>query len=115
MQLSAKNGELNDELSPIKSLHTVDPTVSGDFKTAAGACERPAIHMKMTRSCGEFSTTTSTAACLALPTERDDLKNCFEAQTLEKHCIIGHATKMNDLRAKVADREKPDAMAKTTL
>lgn len=42
LQLAAKHGELHDELLRVNSQRAVGATVSGDLKSFAEACERPA-------------------------------------------------------------------------
>lgn len=71
----------------MKSQHAAGNTVSADHKSVAGACERTAERLKMTRECKESSTTTPTAAFLAPMTEWDDFKSRLVALALENQCI----------------------------
>lgn len=45
--------------------------------------------------------------------ERDDYRNCCEALTLERQCILRLAAEAEELREKSADRERADAALKT--
>lgn len=62
--------------------------VSNDLNSVAGARELPAKLAKMTRSCKETSNMPSTAAILTLLTDRDALKSCCEALTLETKVFL---------------------------
>lgn len=81
-QLSAKHSELTNEFSHMISQLVAGATVSDDVKMVAGARERPARRAKLTCQCKESSPTSSTAAELALLTEKDELKNRCEVLTL---------------------------------
>lgn len=114
LQLLAKYGGLSDGLRVVRLQPAAGTTVSANLKSAAGRCERFAQSAKMTRPCKESSTTASKAAFSALLTERDDLKNCCEASTLENQRTSKYASETKELRRKLADRELTKALAKVT-
>lgn len=111
--LSAKHGELNNELRRVRLKHTAVTTVSDDLKLVAGACERPAKRARKTQLCEEFSTTPLAAVFLALLTKGHGFKNLCEALLLENQCFPGLAAEVKELREKLAAREKIYATAKT--
>lgn len=78
-------------------------------------CGRFAERAKITVPRGESSTSSSTAPFLAVRIERDDLKKRCRGLALQNQCILGIAAEAKELRKKLADREKPNATAKTTL
>lgn len=86
-----------------------------DPKSTAGNYERPNNRVRVTHPSKESSTTTFSAACSALLTERENYKNCFEDLTIKKQCLSGLVAKTKELEDKLVDREKTDSASKTTL
>lgn len=105
---------MKDDLNCVKSRHEAGATVSDDFRSVTEACKRPKIRAKRTQLRKDCSTTPSTAAFLALLTDRDGLRNRCEALMLENKCIFELAVLPRELREKLVDREKIDATAKTS-
>lgn len=114
-QRAAEHNELTSELRRVKLQHTAGATVSDDLKSVAGASARPAKRFRMTLMCKKGSTAPPTTAFSALLIVRDDFKNCFEALTLENQCFAELAAEAKGLRKMLANRNKTDATAKTTM
>lgn len=99
--MSAKQGELTDELSRVKSHYGAGATMSVDLKSVTDACERPTKRAKMTSSCREPTTTPSTAAFLALLAKRIYPKNRCEALARESQCIPDLVNEAKELQGEV--------------
>lgn len=106
LQLLTKHGKLNSELSLVKMQHAAGADVSNSLMSVGEARERSATLAKRTRLCKGSFTTPSTVSFSALLTERDDFEKCYEALTLENHCVPGLAAAAKELCEKLADRGK---------
>lgn len=104
-QSSALNVEMSNEPNRGKLQIAAGDTLSDDLRSVAGACKRPAKRAKMTRQCKCLSSIPSTLVFSTRLEEKDDLKNCCEALTLENQYIPRLATEVMNLREKMAARK----------
>lgn len=98
----------------MKLQHAPGATVLDDLNLVTKAFMRLRKCGKMTRSCKESSTSSSSGMYFALLTERDYLKICCEAITMENTCIFGLFAGTNGLRKKLSDHKKSEATSKAT-
>lgn len=89
-------------------------TASDDSKSSVKTCKRPAKRAKASRRCKVSSSTSSTAALLALHAKWDEFECRCEKFPLENHCIHGLVAEAKQLREEMATSERIDAAKKDT-